>query len=211
MAGGRRETAENMIKSRVTNSKCIESKVIKRILIKRILRGSIGAVLAAVVSAGILAGCGSGSPAGTGQEKTSIDPDVVFRVIDSPMEKISMSASEDAGEDDPGDMDSYTSPDDSDGLIRGITAVDGRYYVIYTVYGAEDGSWLCSFDKEGKNAQTLRIPSPENGWISGTGIQKDGGVIVLRSVYEEENGGSVWYLSSLAPLLRNHPGTASQR
>ena len=199
MAGGRRETAENMIKSRVTKSKCIESKVIKRILIKRILRGSIGAVLAAVVSAGILAGCGSGSPAGTGQEKTSIDPDVVFRVIDSPMEKIPMSASEDAGEDDPGDMDSYTSPDDSDGLIRGITAVDGRYYVIYTVYGSEDGSWLCSFDKEGKNAQTLRVPSPENGWISGTGIQKDGSVIVLRSVYEEGSDSSEWHLSSLAP------------
>ena len=125
------------------------------------------AILILMLFNGVFTACGkSGTSSKTEAQKGSIDPNVVYNVINSPEIIASGSIS-----------------------FNSITTAGDRYYVLYSALDDQNQKnlyYMCSFDAEGKNVQNIPIPVEEDAWVAGMGVDLDGGLAIIQNMYNEE-------------------------
>jgi len=150
-------------------------------------------LLTAVTTAAALTGCGG---LGSGdRDKTMTlaraDSSNLFREIASPLDKIGkgeLSVSE--ASDDVDDLG-------AEGVVFASTfASDGRYYTLYSNMDAGNGANVSIFDADGKKAQNIGLPTPDEGSVNCVSADSKGRIYMV-SCEEGGNDGFVYSIRCL--------------
>ena len=155
----------------------------------------ISTILIIALTAASLAGCGLVREKKKVTKVASLE-DTVYIETDSPLKDILKSADSSSGENSEEASEDEISDDMEEERFNfsGVSAVNGKYYTMYTDIQNEGMTCLCVFDEEGKNSMTLPLPSLKDGSISQFSVAPDESIRLVFSEYDEKKEVFVWQM-----------------
>ncbi|MEE1165203.1 MAG: hypothetical protein UHU21_16105, partial [Lachnospiraceae bacterium] len=155
----------------------------------------ISTILIIALTAASLAGCGLVRKKKKVTKVASLE-DTVYIETDSPLKDILKSADSSSGENSEEASEDEISDDMEEERFNfsGVSAVNGKYYTMYTDIQNEGMTCLCVFDEEGKNSMTLPLPSLKDGTISQFSVAPDESIRLVFNEYDEKKEVFVWQM-----------------